>query len=90
MRSEGTNLPAVGDWLALRPLPNEPETIVEAILPRTSKFSRHEAGKVTREQVVAANVDVAFLVAALNQDLNPRRLERYVRPRGPRRQPSSS
>ena len=68
----------MGDWLALRPLPNEPETIVEAVLPRTSKFSRHEAGKVTREQVIAANVDVAFLVAALNQDLNPRRLERYI------------
>jgi ribosome biogenesis GTPase len=78
MRNEGEGLPAVGDWLALRPLPNEPDTIVEAILPRKSKFSRHEAGKVTREQVVAANVDVAFLVAALNQDLNPRRLERYV------------
>lgn len=78
MRNEDSDLPAVGDWLALRMLPNEPAAIVEAVLPRTSKFSRHEAGKVTREQVVAANVDVAFLVAALNQDLNPRRLERYI------------
>lgn len=78
MRRDGSELPAVGDWVALRPLPNEPDTIVEAVLPRTSKFSRHEAGKVTREQVVAANVDYAFLVAALNHDLNPRRLERYV------------
>ncbi len=78
LRSDGNDLPAVGDWVVLRPLPNEPETIVEAILPRTSKFSRHEAGKVTREQVVAANVDVALLVASLNHDLNPRRLERYI------------
>ena len=78
MRNEDGDLPAVGDWLALRELPNEPGAIVEAVLPRTSKFSRHEAGKVTREQVVAANVDVAFLVSALNQDLNPRRLERYI------------
>ena len=78
MRTDGSDLPAVGDWVALRPLPNEPETMLEAVLPRLSKFSRHEAGKVTREQVVAANVDVAFLVAALNQDLNPRRLERYI------------
>ncbi len=75
---EDAELPAVGDWLALRELPNEPGALVEAVLPRKSKFSRHEAGKVTREQVVAANVDVAFLVAALNQDLNPRRLERYI------------
>ncbi|MDQ3916674.1 MAG: ribosome small subunit-dependent GTPase A [Actinomycetota bacterium] len=78
LRRDGNDLPAVGDWVVLRPLPNEPETIVEAILPRTSKFSRHEAGKVTREQVVAANVDVALLVASLNHDLNPRRLERYI------------
>jgi ribosome biogenesis GTPase len=78
MRNDPAGVPAVGDWLALRPLPNEPEAIVEAVLPRTSKFSRHEAGKVTREQVVAANVDFALLVAALNQDLNPRRLERYI------------
>lgn len=78
MRTDGSELPAVGDWVALRPLPNEPDSILEVVLPRVSKFSRHEAGKVTREQVVAANVDVAFLVAALNQDLNPRRLERYI------------
>ncbi len=78
MRNEPVDLPAVGDWLALRELTNEPGTMVEAVLPRVSKFSRHEAGKVTREQVLAANVDVAFLVAALNQDLNPRRLERYI------------
>ncbi|MDQ3951483.1 MAG: ribosome small subunit-dependent GTPase A [Actinomycetota bacterium] len=78
MRHEEADLPAVGDWLALRELPNEPGAVVEAVLPRASKFSRNEAGKVTREQVVAANVDVAFLVAAMNQDLNTRRLERYM------------
>lgn len=79
MRHEDADVPAVGDWVALRELPNEPGSgVVEAVLERTSKFSRHEAGRVTREQVVAANVDVALLVAALNQDLNPRRLERYI------------
>lgn len=79
MRQEDADLPAAGDWVALRPLPNEPgAAVVEAVLPRTSKFSRHEAGKVTREQVVAANVDVALLVSALNQDRSPRRLERYI------------
>ncbi|HEX2195675.1 MAG TPA: ribosome small subunit-dependent GTPase A [Actinomycetota bacterium] len=78
MRHEDADLPAVGDWLALRKLPNEPGAVVEAVLPRASKFSRNEAGKRTREQVVATNVDVAFLVAAMNQDLNARRLERYI------------
>ena len=74
----GGDFPAVGDWLALRPLENEPDMLVEAVLPRVGKFSRHEAGRVTREQVVAANVDVAFLVAALDRGVNARRLERYV------------
>lgn len=79
MRHESTDLPAVGDWVALRELPDEPgAAVVEAVLPRTSKFSRHVAGRVTREQVVAANVDVALLVAALDYDVSPRRLERYI------------
>ena len=78
MRHADVDLPAAGDWLALRDLPNEPGAIIEALLPRAGKFSRSEAGPVTREQVVAANVDVAFLVAAMNKDLNPRRLERYI------------
>jgi ribosome biogenesis GTPase / thiamine phosphate phosphatase len=71
-------LPAVGDWVAARPLPGERKAVIEAVLPRRSTFTRKEAWRRTAEQVVAANVDTVFLVAALGLDLNPRRLERYL------------
>ena len=70
--------PAVGDWVAVRPAEDGGRAIVHAVLPRRTKFSRKAAWTETREQVVAANVDVVFLVSALNGDLNLRRLERYL------------
>lgn len=67
-------LPAVGDWVGV-----DPETeLIEAVLPRRTTISRKEVLQVTREQVLAANVDVAFLVQALPLDFNVRRLERYL------------
>lgn len=70
-------LPAVGDWVALQPLP-EARGIVQAVLPRTSKFSRKAAFTEAEEQVLAANVDVVFIVTSINQDLSIHRLERYL------------
>lgn len=72
-------LPAVGDWVAVRP-PNAVggRTAVLAVLPRRSAFIRKEAGRGGRDQVLAANVDTVFLMSALGADLNPRRLERYL------------
>lgn len=68
--------PTTGDWVALEPRPGETMALVRRLLPRTSAFVR----KAVRggAQVVAANVDVAFLVASMNADLNLRRLERYL------------
>jgi ribosome biogenesis GTPase len=67
-------LPVVGDWVAF-----DPETgFVDAVLPRRTHLSRKEVWEATREQVLAANVDVAFLVQALPHDFNLRRLERYL------------
>lgn len=73
-----SELPAVGDWVALTRLPGEDRAVIEAVLPRRSKFSRKVAGFDVDEQVVAANVDLVFLVSALDQDLNVRRIERYL------------
>jgi ribosome biogenesis GTPase len=70
-------LPAVGDWVAIIARPGERAT-VHAVLPRRTKFSRQAAGKGTAEQVVAANVDTVLLLSSLNQDLNPRRMERFL------------
>jgi ribosome biogenesis GTPase len=72
VREDG--LPGVGDWVAL-----DPESLVlEARLPRRTVLSRKEVWEVTREQVLASNVDVAFLAQGLPLDLNARRLERYL------------
>ena len=70
--------PAVGDWVVITPRPGEGKATIHAILPRKSKFSRKVAGNTTEEQIVAVNVDTVFLVNALNNDYNVRRLERYL------------
>jgi len=70
--------PAVGDWVVIRPRLEEKKATIHAILPRTSKFSRKVAGETMEEQIVAANVDTVFLVNALNNDFNLRRIERYL------------
>jgi ribosome biogenesis GTPase len=71
-------LPAVGDWVAVRPVEGEKKAVIEAVLPRRTSFTRKEAFKRTVAQVVAANVDTVFVVTAFGFDLNPRRLERYL------------
>src|SRR4029453_2601252 len=66
--------PAVGDWVALDPSGG----VIHALIPRRTAIVRHAAGRRTVGQVLGANADVVFVVASLNQELNPRRLERYL------------
>ena len=73
-----TDWPAVGDWVAMAPRPEEGAATIHAVLARRSRFSRKAAGARTEEQVVAANVDVVFLVTSLDGDFNLRRIERYL------------
>jgi ribosome biogenesis GTPase len=71
--AEPGELPVVGDWVGLR------DGLIDAVLPRTSKFSRKTPWTEVSEQVLVANVDVAFLVMGLDErDYNVRRLERYL------------
>src|SRR6266536_2379705 len=72
------DLPAVGDWVALRLIESGNKAVIHAVLPRRSKFMRKTKGVKTEEQVVGANIDTLFLVTSLNQDFNPRRIERYL------------
>jgi ribosome biogenesis GTPase len=72
------DLPAVGDWVALRMVESGNKAVIHAVLPRRSKFMRKTKGVRTEEQVVGANIDTIFLVTSLNQDFNPRRIERYL------------
>ncbi|HXV56424.1 MAG TPA: ribosome small subunit-dependent GTPase A [Gaiellaceae bacterium] len=77
--ARGTDeLPAVGDWVAVRDEPGAAAATIHAVLPRATSFSRRAAGREAVEQVVAANMDVVLLVTAFGRDLNLRRLERYL------------
>jgi ribosome biogenesis GTPase / thiamine phosphate phosphatase len=71
-------LPAPGDWVAVKPIANESKVVIQAVLTRRSKFSRNVAGFETEEQVLAANVDTLFLINALDIGPNVRRIERYL------------
>jgi ribosome biogenesis GTPase len=75
--SGASDFPAVGDWVAIAP-PEGGTTLIHAVLPRATAFTRLAPGRETIEQVVAANVDTVFLVAGLDHDFNLRRLERYL------------
>jgi ribosome biogenesis GTPase / thiamine phosphate phosphatase len=66
------DLPAVGDWVALR------EETIHAVLPRRSAFMRKAAWSPTEAQVLAANLDTVFVISGLDGDFNLRRLERYL------------
>lgn len=69
--------PVTGDWVRARWI--EPgRMLIEEIDPRRSKIARRAAGRAGQEQVLAANVDLAFIVCGLDGDFNPRRIERYL------------
>jgi ribosome biogenesis GTPase / thiamine phosphate phosphatase len=72
------DFPGVGDWVAIEPPATSGDARIVALLPRHSRFSRRAAGDPTEEQIVAANIDTVFLVAGLDGDFNPRRIERYL------------
>lgn len=70
--------PAVGDWVALEVADNGESGVIQALIPRRTRFLRQGRGDGLTAQVVAANVDTVLLVAGLDHDFNLRRIERYV------------
>lgn len=71
-----SELPAVGDWVAVSI--RQDKGYIRRVLPRKNYFSRRSAGGVVDEQVIAANIDTAFLVMALDGNYNLKRLQRYL------------
>lgn len=71
------DLPVVGDWVAYQAFGGS-AGIVHAVLPRRTAIERRASGTSGGIQVLAANVDTVLVVSSLNQDFNPRRLERYL------------
>jgi ribosome biogenesis GTPase len=70
--------PAVGDWVAVAARADEGRATIQALLPRRTAFVRKVAWSETKPQVVAANVDVVFVVCGLDLNYNLRRIERYL------------
>ncbi|WP_309643406.1 ribosome small subunit-dependent GTPase A [Phenylobacterium sp.] len=75
--AEAGGYPVAGDWVACTPPVEKGPVMIQALLPRATSFVRREPNG-GRAQVVAANIDLALLVASLNADLNARRIERYL------------
>lgn len=72
-----SDFPGVGDFVALRQAAGDGQATIEAVLPRTSALIRKASGE-SRPQLLAANIDVVFIVTAPDADLNLPRLERYL------------
>ncbi len=72
------DLPVVGDWVAIAARPGEGAGTIQAVLPRRTRISRKTPWLAAKEQVLATNVDTVMLATSLNDDLNLRRLERYL------------
>jgi ribosome biogenesis GTPase / thiamine phosphate phosphatase len=71
--------PGVGDWVILRATPVPGNTaIIDRVLTRRTVFTRGAAGGEARGQVIAANVDIVFIVCGLDNDYNVHRIQRYV------------
>eukprot|EP01022_Parablepharisma_sp_SALTPOND_P020535 TRINITY_DN3762_c0_g2_i1.p1 TRINITY_DN3762_c0_g2~~TRINITY_DN3762_c0_g2_i1.p1 ORF type:complete len:362 (+),score=105.19 TRINITY_DN3762_c0_g2_i1:487-1572(+) len=70
--------PCVGDWAYVQMLDQVSFAVLHAVLPRRTHLQRKTAGKKIDFQLIAANVDVAFVVQALGEDFNLPRLERYL------------
>jgi len=74
LRKPGALWPAVGDWVVLR----NDEAVIDLVLTRKTCVSRKQPEREIREQVLAANIDVLFIVSGLDRDYNPRRIERFL------------
>jgi ribosome biogenesis GTPase len=70
--------PSVGDWVAVIPRPGDTQTTIEAVLPRRTALIRKEAGFRTEGQVLAANIDLVWIVSSLTVELSARRIERFL------------
>ena len=77
MNSKDTcDLPKVGDWVLFKAY--DEKGIIVDVLPRQNELSRKLPGKNSEKQVIAANIDTAFIIQGLDRDFNVMRLQRYL------------
>ncbi len=72
-----SDLPAVGDWVAMSPY-DVGKALIHAVLPRYSVLERQAVGKFGEKQIIATNIDVGIIVLSVNRDFNINRVERYL------------
>ncbi|MCF8001862.1 MAG: ribosome small subunit-dependent GTPase A [Halanaerobiales bacterium] len=77
-KASKSDFPVVGDWVVYERYNMESNGVIKSVLKRTTKLSRQEAGRKEKEQIIASNIDLIFIVTSLNQEFNKRRLERYL------------
>lgn len=70
--------PATGDWVAVSMQDTTKSAIIHILLPRKTWLSRKVAWTRTEEQVLAANIDIAFLISGMDDEFNISRIERYL------------
>ena len=74
---QATAMPKIGDWVAIEHSDGH-AAIIHEVLPRTNEIVRGNAGHQLDKQVIAANIDTAFVVQPLDHDFSPERLQRYI------------
>ncbi|MBE0538027.1 MAG: ribosome small subunit-dependent GTPase A [Phycisphaerae bacterium] len=72
------DLPCVGDWVAAQYHNNDTAAIIHRVFPRRTFLRRKTAGRDIDYQMIAANIDTAFIVQSCHFDFNPSRLDRYL------------
>jgi ribosome biogenesis GTPase len=77
-RGSNAKLPKVGDWVAVRLVPNEEKAMIQAILPRRTKLCRTLTGRGSTEHILATNIDTAFMVTAADASFDAARLEQML------------
>ena len=73
-----SDLPTTGDWVYADFYDDDTHAIIYGVFPRKTLLKRKAAGKLVDFQLIAANIDIAFIIQSLNDNLNLRRLERYL------------
>ena len=76
--SSAADLPTTGDWVYVDFYDNETHAIIHDVFPRKTIIRRKTAGKSIDNQLIASNVDVAFIIKSVDYNFNPGRLERYL------------
>ena len=77
-RGDHSKLPKVGDWVAVKLVPNEEKAQIQAILPRRTCITRKTTGRNTAAQILATNIETVFLVTAADPTFNAARVERML------------